>query len=113
MSRHARRTDSNQGDVVAALRAAGIWCHSTAALGNGFPDLLVWRNGFHLFELKDGTNVPSKRKLSPMEAAFALGCPGPVHVALCAEDVFKVLGLTVELARPVGNARSTRSTGAP
>lgn len=111
--RRAAKVDANQGEVVSALRAAGIWCHSTAALGNGFPDLLVWRNGFHLFELKDGTRAASARKLSPMEVAFIASCPGPVHVALCVEDVFKVLGLTVALARPVGNAHQTAGKGAP
>lgn len=98
--RRASRIDDNQEEIVQALRASGIWCHSTAALGNGFPDLLVWRHGWHLFELKNGRAVPSKRRLTPQEQSFVAGCPGPVHVALCAEDVFRVLGLTLKMPRP-------------
>lgn len=98
--RRAAKVDDNQAEIVQALRAAGIWCHSTAALGDGFPDLLVWRHGWHLFELKNGRAIPSKRRLTPREEAFIGCCPGPIHVVLCAEDVFKVLGLTLALERP-------------
>jgi len=33
--------DRNQGEIVAALEAAGCAVHDTAAAGRGFPDLVV------------------------------------------------------------------------
>lgn len=91
--RYAARVDANQEQVVRALRACGVWVCSTAALGNGFPDLLAWRDGFHLLEVKDGSLSPSRRQLTPAEEAFHLGCPGPVSVVLSPADALAALGL--------------------
>ena len=90
MSRHARRIDSNQRDVVACLEALGATVHSTAALGNGFPDLLVLHRGvLRLVEVKDGRKPPSARKLTPAEVAFARRFP--VFLVECPEDAAEML----------------------
>ena len=63
--RRAAKIDANQEQIVNALRAAGATVQSLAAIGNGCPDLLV---GFNrqtlLMEIKDGSKVPSARKLT-------------------------------------------------
>jgi Holliday junction resolvase len=81
MSRHARRVDANQSQVVDELRARGWFVFSLAATGRGCADLLIARKGvMKLIEVKDGSKIPSARKLTTKEALFAFhmqqaGCP--------------------------------------
>lgn len=95
--RRAAKRDANHASVRDALRKAGLWVCDTAAMGNGFPDLLAWRKttGFVLLEVKDGTLPPSARKLTEAEADFFDSCPGPVHVVNSVEEAFAALGLKV------------------
>ena len=61
----ACRIDANHTAVVTALRKAGAKVESLAGVGNGVPDLLVGIRGkLALFEVKDGSKSPSKRKLT-------------------------------------------------
>jgi hypothetical protein len=64
--------DSNQAEIVAALRKAGCEVLSLAAVGNGCPDLLILApdGELKLVELKDGNKPPSKQKLTPHQVAF-------------------------------------------
>jgi hypothetical protein len=41
MARKAAKIDSNQPEIVEALRAMGCTVQSTASIGDGFPDLIV------------------------------------------------------------------------
>jgi Holliday junction resolvase len=81
MSRHARRVDANQSQVVDELRARGWFVFSLAATGRGCADLLIARKGvMKLIEVKDGSKIPSARKLTTKDALFAFhmqqaGCP--------------------------------------
>lgn len=69
--RRAAKVDSNQGAIVAALRAVGATVVPTHTIGRGFPDLVVgFRDKNFLLEVKDGGKPPSARKLTPDEAAF-------------------------------------------
>ena len=69
--RYAARIDANQDQIVSLLRAAGATVHSMAALGGGFPDLLVGHAGkTALIEVKDGAKFPSRRKLTPDQKDF-------------------------------------------
>lgn len=69
--RRAAKVDANHESVVQALRSAGCSVQSLAALGNGCPDLLVGYKGMTLlFEVKDGTKPPSKRRLTPDQAEW-------------------------------------------
>ena len=64
--RRAARTDSNQEEIVKALRAVGATVQSLAGVGHGVPDLLVGYEGKTiLMEVKDGKKSPSHRELTP------------------------------------------------
>lgn len=76
MARHranAHRRDDNHKAIVEALRAAGWHVEDTSQVGGGFPDLVAMKHGLVEFlEVKDGSKVPSARKLSPQEALKAM-----------------------------------------
>ena len=66
--RRAAKTDANQREVVAALRAAGASVQLLHAVGEGCPDLLVGYKGLNmLLEVKDGSKPPSAQKLTPQQ----------------------------------------------
>ncbi len=71
--RHRRRTDRNHGQIRETLRALGCIVEDLSDVGRGVPDLLVrTRAGTVLLvEVKDGEAPPSRRGLTPDEAAFA------------------------------------------
>ena len=66
--RTAAKVDSNQREIVSALRQIGASVQILSMVGKGCPDILVGfrRNNF-LFEIKDSNKPPSKRKLTPDE----------------------------------------------
>ena len=69
--RQRGRIDDNHIAIVKALRQVGCSVKSLAALGKGYPDLLVGRCGVnYLFEVKDGTKAPSRRRLTADEQRF-------------------------------------------
>jgi hypothetical protein len=71
-----RRVDGNHADIAKAYEALGCRVRSTAALGFGFPDLVVaWGGICSLVEVKDGTLPPSRRALTDREEAFARDFP--------------------------------------
>lgn len=94
-----QRVDANHWEVFRAFQQLG-WCAiSTAALGGGFPDLVVAKRGrLRLIEVKDGRKPPSKRALTPHEALYhrdmaAAGCPITII-----ESVQQVIDLDRELS---------------
>lgn len=69
--RRAAKVDANHSAAVDNLRATGWSVRSLAAHGKGVLDLLVARAGFTcLLEVKDGGNVPSKRRLTADQLEF-------------------------------------------
>ena len=94
MVRRASRIDENQKRIVRVLRQTGCRVCSTSAVGNGFPDLLVYRpaiDTLFMLELKDGSKAPSRRKLTPHQVKFHEDWP--VHVVESVEDALKVVGV--------------------
>lgn len=91
------RRDDNHAEVVAALRAAGASVEDLADVGGGCPDLLVGiRHVTYLLEVKDGTKPPSKRNLTPYEAAWHMRWRGrPVAVVESVEDALAACGIEV------------------
>ena len=98
--RTAARVYSNQAEIVKLLRAIpGCKVVSTAALGKGFPDLVVgWMGNNYLIELKDGDKPPSKRKLTPDEKKFHAQWTGQVAVAKSFEDCLQIVGISGDSA---------------
>lgn len=69
--KRAAKVDGNHREIVEAFEALGCTVLSLAPMGRGVPDLLVGcglRN--FLVEVKDGSLVPSARKLTPDEHRF-------------------------------------------
>jgi Holliday junction resolvase len=92
MRRNAK-VDDNQASIVRALRSAGCCCLSLAAVGKGCPDLLVYRaDTLSLLEIKDGSKIPSRRKLTPLQVEFHK--QWPVHVVNDIDEALKAVGLT-------------------
>lgn len=86
------RTDRNQTEIVAALRRIGCSVAITSALGDGFPDIVVGFKGRNfLMEIKDGTKVPSKRKLTPDEVKFHDNWRGEISVVESVDDALNVV----------------------
>lgn len=89
-----RRTDANQREIVAALRAVGVWVWDTHELGFGFPDLVTWREDsegggtYRLIEVKTPTG-----RLTDWEKAFIAGCPGEVHIVRTVDDALRAHGM--------------------
>lgn len=66
----ANRIDSNQPEIVAHFRAFGCSVLNISSLKK-CCDLIVSRSGRSIFiEVKDGSKVPSARKLTPDEEVF-------------------------------------------
>ena len=80
--RRRSKIDSNQPAIVKVLRDLGVSVLHTHTLGQGAPDIIVGMGeyGAHLVEIKDGTLPPSKRRLTPDEAAFHQNWHGTVHI---------------------------------
>jgi len=89
--RYNAKTDQNQAEIVAALRAVGATVHPIHRLGGGLPDLLVgYRGQNYLLEVKTATG-----HLTPDEAKFFQTWRGQVAIvrnitqALAAIDITK------------------------
>ena len=96
MRRHGK-VDDNQSQLVAAARKLGCLVHSTAAIGAGFPDLLIAlpsRLGRRLVlcEVKDGAKSPSAQALTPEQVKFH--AQWPVTVIRSVDDLLKLLHRT-------------------
>lgn len=103
--RNPHRPDSNHGEIVAALRKAGIAVLSLTAVGNGCPDILcAFRETTVLLEIKaeDG-------KLNAGQVEFIASWPGKVYVVRTAEEAIRVV---VEAARPAARPEPDADPGA-
>jgi len=96
MSRFARKTDANQTVIAGALRKVGALVSLTHMVGGGFPDLIVgYRKRLVMLEIKDGTKVPSARKLTEAEEAFRslwVGAGLPYHVVNSVDEALSAIG---------------------
>lgn len=86
--RRAARVDANHGKIVAAFRKAGASVFSGAALGQGFPDLIVGYAGrTFLVEVKDGDKPLSARTLTPDQQEFVKNWKGDWTLIESVEEV--------------------------
>ena len=89
--RRAAKVDGNQERIVEAFRAAGCSVQSLAAVGCGCPDLLCAING-HTFtvEVKDPTQAPSDRRLTPMQKRWHANWNGVAHMCETVEQAVAI-----------------------
>jgi len=93
MSRRAAKVDGNQGDIVAALEAAGASVQSLAAVGNGCPDLLVgYRSINYVIEVKDPAQPACKRRLNSHQKPWHAEWQGRAHLVETVEQALLVIG---------------------
>jgi hypothetical protein len=82
------RTDSNQKEIVTALRSVGATVQSLAPVGQGVPDLLVaFRGVNYLIEVKTPTG-----KLNPIQTAFHANWGAPIGVCVTQDDALQHIG---------------------
>ena len=87
MSRYARKVDSNQAAIVAALRWAGCDVTVMSAVGHGMSDLLVTRAGLnYLIETKT-----EKGKLTTAQIKFH--AKHNVHIVRSRIQALEAVGL--------------------
>lgn len=89
------KVDANQTEIVNALRKAGCFVQSLAAIGKGCADLLVLTpaTDWIVMEVKDGSKPPSARKLTPDEAQWHRQARGSVYVVESVADAFRAAGI--------------------
>jgi len=76
MARRAAKIDANQPEIIEAFEDNGCAVKSTAGLGDGFPDLVVFDGKqHHLVEVK----MP-KGKLRKSQITLIDVWAGPVHI---------------------------------
>ena len=87
MRRNAK-ADDNQPQIVKAFRQLGYSVAHTHAIGKGFPDIVIGRDGVNtLVEIKDGLKTKSQRQLTPDEKEFHEAWKGMVIIIESVEDV--------------------------
>jgi len=78
-----KRVDKNQGVIVSTFRQLGYSVAFTHAIGRGFPDIVVGKNGkTHLIEIKTEAG-----KLTEQEQAFFDMWKGSVLIIRTIDDV--------------------------
>jgi hypothetical protein len=94
----AKRVDSNQTQIVAALRQIpGVSVAVTSSLGEGYPDLNIgWKGMNYLIELKDGSKPPSERKLTGEEEKFKDKWKGQYAVCKNLEEILLIIGIKIK-----------------
>ena len=86
--------DENQRELVKAMRRLGVSVQLLHAVGQGCPDVLVgWKGRNLLLEVKDGSKVPSARKLTEAQEEWHRAWRGQVAVVSSLDEVIDVLGL--------------------
>jgi len=91
----AKRVDNNHGSIIDGLRAVGATVQSLAALGKGAPDIVCgFRSQNFLFEIKNGSQPPSKRRLTVAEEVWHQQWKGQVSVIESLDDALRTIGAT-------------------
>ena len=94
MTRYAKRTDDNHKQIVQELRASlpEATVFDASGAGRGFPDLVVgWKGRNYLFELKNGSQVPSRRRLTVAQVGMHGNWQGQVAIVHSASDILAAM----------------------
>lgn len=89
----AKRIDANQKQIVKQLRQLpGVSVKITSMVGDGFVDAVIgYRGRNYLAEIKDPSQPPNKRKLTPDEQRFHKDWKGQVAIIECLDDALKMI----------------------
>ena len=88
------RTDSNQAEIVEALRKAGADVIDMHRVGGGFPDLLIAYNGWlTLMEVKSPNGKLNEAELRWHERH---GVEMPVHIVHNVDEALRTIGAETE-----------------
>ena len=99
MRMKAVQRDANEPVIVAAFESLG-WMVQRLS-GDGVPDLLCWTGErFILVEVKDGSRIPSERKLTMAQEAW--------HRQWCAAGAPVFVVVSVEEVETLGRAEARR-----
>lgn len=92
-NKRARKIDSNQPEIVKALRRHGAKVMVTSHFGDGFPDIVVLTQGeFHLIEIKSSP----KAKLTKAEVkVHNLFSEGLIYPVCSVEEALHRTGLLI------------------
>lgn len=95
--RRRAKSDSNQGDIVLALRQVGAFVRDMSAVGDGWPDLCVlFRGAVHLLEVKaDGAAVKRKSSTAQRQQEIrdrARECGVHIYVVTSEEEALRAIG---------------------
>ncbi len=86
VNRRAAKRDTNEPEIIQALRAAGATVEQLSK--KGVPDLLIgFQGSTYLIEVKT-----AKGKLTPDESTWIEKWNGPVHIVRTIEEALRVLG---------------------
>lgn len=91
--RYAAKVDSNQKEIVAALRKRGAAVLITSQLKNAFDILVGFNGNLFIMEIKDGNKPPSAQKLTSGE----IKC----------KELFESVGVTYHVITSVESALET------
>jgi hypothetical protein len=98
MSRYAKRTDDNHGEVIEEFRSAlpEATVHDCSGAGRGFPDICigVFKRNW-LFEIKDPSKPESRRRLTTAQVGMHGNWQGQVAVAHSAAEILAHMARTL------------------
>ncbi len=109
MSKWRARVDSNQADVVKALRAQGWVVQHLHSVGGGCPDLLIGAAGFNLLQEVKG----AKGRLTKDQVPWHEGWTGQVDVVRSPEEAVEKAWLRLESYFSPGPVPGRRPSGLP
>jgi len=92
--RYAAKVDANQSEIVRALRQVGAAVQSLAAVGGGFPDLLVFfRSRLYLLEVK---NLQGRgKRLTPQQEDWRRLFDGASTVVCDSREALEAIGARI------------------
>jgi Holliday junction resolvase len=91
MTRRASKVDSNQSEIVDALRAAGCSVLDLSGVGKGMPDICAAKDGInYLMEIK---NPKTYGKLSKRQIEWHDTWRGQVAIVRSVDEALRVIGV--------------------
>ena len=100
----AKKTDTNQTQIMKTLRDLGVFVFSLHEVGKGVPDLLcAFRGHWRLAEIKSD----KKWKLTPAQKDFHAECGAKIAILTCPDDAIAwVRGLAAKEQREIAYMES-------